>query len=244
MQPARIFGIVSALVFCLALPPCAGARESAPPLRYKFSAGQTNVYQVELSVRSENGQETTSGNLFIIPQAAGSNVLRLSCRAMLTANRSPGRPPFMNYGGMYPGTGVRLPEGCELQIDNLGRVLRTSGDYPLPVPLGELLQTLIEPLPAALKTQWETTDESSVMDDPLWLGPGKAFFGSQNFGPPFFMNYGPRSPLAVITATRHVTWHLTGNTPATVTFHKQLSLVSLLQTSHDHDASPFLRTHC
>jgi hypothetical protein len=37
------------------------AREAA--LRYKFAAGQTNVFAVEISVRSETGSEITTGNV-------------------------------------------------------------------------------------------------------------------------------------------------------------------------------------
>ena len=230
MKTTHGFGFIIALVCCLSLPPAGHARESAPPLRYQFTTGQTNVYSVEFTVRSENGQETNAGNLFIVPLAAGSNVMRLACRATLEARRSQGRSPFGNY---FPSQGVRLPDGCEIQIDDQGRMLLVSGDYPLPVPLGELLQTLIQPLPAALKSTWETTDTVAVLDDPFWLGPGNAFFSPQLYGPPLYMHYGSRSPLAMITAAQRITWRVTGNTPETVTFHKQLSLVSRLQTSRE-----------
>lgn len=231
MKTSPLSVALAGLFACLSLPPNGQSRESVSPLRYKFPGGQTNVYRVEYSVSGENGTETNFGTLFLVPLPADPGVLRLSCRATLETKRSPGRPPFGYYGGYGgpSGPGVRLPEGCEIQVDDQGHVLRVSGDYPLPAPLGELMQSLIPPLPATLKSSWETEGPVSVMDDPLWLGPGNAFFSAQNYGPPFFMNYGPRSPLAVINATQHLQWRLADKTPETVTLHQQLSLVSLLQ---------------
>lgn len=209
----------------------APARQPATDLRYKLSIGQTNVYHVEIQVRSETGQETTAGNVFLVPTEIVSNVFRLSCRARLEVKREAQRDTFGYMGGMYPGGPVILPEGCEVQIDDRGQVLREVGGYPLPVPLGSLIPALLEPLSKSPSvSHWELSDEPAVMDFPYWLGPAASFWPSQPFGAPFYMNYGPRQSMATLTVSRHVVYRITARTPETITIHKKLALTSLLKT--------------
>jgi hypothetical protein len=229
MKMTNAFGVFPCLALCLLLPLFARAREGAPLLRYKFSTGQTNVYHVEIEVRSEVGLETTTGNVFIVPTQVASNVIRLSCRGNLEVKREAQRI-LGYYGNMYPRGTVSLPDGCEIQIDDRGRVLRDSGDYPLSAPLGELIRSLIEPLPASAASHWETSDEVVIMDSPMSLGPALAFFSPETYGPPFFLNFNPRPKIAVLTMMRHTKWQVTAVTPETVAIHKQLALESLLHT--------------
>lgn len=202
----------------------------APQLRYQFSAGKTNAYSIQVETRGENGRETLSGNIFVTPTAISTNVIRLSGRGSLTPQREAGTPPMYYSGSGYPRSSmpVMLADMCEIQIDDCGRVLRESGDYALSVPLGQLLHSLVEPFPAAATSQWDTVEQASVLDDPLWLGPASAFLGSQPYGQPYF--YSPRSALAVLAVSRHSNCKITAVAPETVAIHKEFNIVSWLQT--------------
>lgn len=168
-NPMKVFLL---LALCPWSPSPVQARLGASDLRYRFSVGQTNVYRIEIQVRGETGQDTTAGNVFIVPKEADSNVIRLSCRGNLEMKRGARRYPFGDFGGMYPGGSFGLPEGAEVQMDNRGHVLRTTGDCLLPIPLGTLMFALAEQLPASqAASHWELTDESNVTDSPQWLGP-------------------------------------------------------------------------
>jgi hypothetical protein len=230
MKTARTWRFFLLFALPLCMPTVAPARQRVSDLRYEFSVGQTNVYHMEVQVRSETGQETTAGNVFLVPTEVGSNVCRLSCRAALEVKRDMQRGPFGYFGGMYPGGPAVLPEGCEVQIDSRGHVLREAGDRALPIPLGSVIHALLEPLPESPSaSRWESSDESTVMDYPLWVGPALGFYSPQPFGPPFFMNSGPRQTMAVLVVSRHVDCRVTAVTPETKTIHKHLSLVSLLK---------------
>jgi hypothetical protein len=208
-------------------------RSANSELRYKFPLGQTNVYHVEVQVRGETGLETTGGNVFLVPSETGSNVVRLSYRANLDVKREADNP-YRGFGGMFPGRmAVQPSEKCEIQIDDRGRVLRDAGDYPLPIPFGVLMTALIEPLPESPSaTKWETSGESAVVDSPYWLGPAAGIF-PQQFGPPFYMNYGPRISTGVLPVTQHVIYRVTATTSETITIHKQQTLHSLLKNGTD-----------
>lgn len=222
------------LVLCPWMPTITSARQGASDLRYKFSVGQTNVYHIEVTVRSETGQETTTANVFLVPTEAGTNVTRLSCRATLEVKRATDRIPFGYFGGGFLGGRVALPDGCEVQLDNRGHVLRVTGDYPLPIPLGTIIRSLVEPLPESPSaSRWELSDESTVMDHPFWLGPAAGFHGVHPFGPPFYLNYDPRQPMALLAVSRRVAYRVTALTPETVTIHKQLALDCLLKTGSE-----------
>jgi hypothetical protein len=229
MKTTSVLRIFLFLAFFLRMSTISPARQPAADLRYKFSVGQTNAYRVEIQVRSESGLESTTGNVFLITTQVDTNMIRLSCRARLEVRREAQHGPFGYMGGMYPGGPAILPEGCEVQIDDCGRVLREAGGYPLPIPLGSLIPALLEPLPESPSPHWEFSNQASVMDFPLWLGPSTSFWPSQQFGSPYYMNYGPRQPMASVAVSQHVAYRITAKTPETITIHKQLTLKSLLK---------------
>ncbi len=74
--PALSIGMLL-FVSCLMV----AARE--PAVRYKFSAGQTNVFAVEVAVRSESGSEITTGNLFVVAKEVTTNGAKVICRGNL-----------------------------------------------------------------------------------------------------------------------------------------------------------------
>src|SRR5664280_1950998 len=105
MKTSNSLMVLLLLVLSLWVSTIASARQGASDLRYKFSLGQTNVYHIEVQVRGETGQETTAGKVFVVPTDAGSNVIRLSCRATLEVKHGAERVPFGRFGGMggmYP----------------------------------------------------------------------------------------------------------------------------------------------
>ena len=208
----------------------------APELRYRLPVGQTNLYSVQIELRGENGTEMLAGNLSLAARSTGSNVLGLSIRGTLMPKRDSTsmRPPMMyGSGGNYPRwmTPISLNEGADIQFDESGLVLRLAGDYPLPIPLGTLAQSFVEPLPVKAEARWEIIDNLGVLDEPLSLGPAASFLPAQSFGMPY---YG--SPLssrgnapALVPVTRKIRYEIKSTTAGQVTIAKRLNLDSHLQ---------------
>ena len=212
------------------------ARDAA--LRYKFSAGQTNVFAVEISVRSETGSEVTTGNVILVTKEVTTNSAKILCRGNLKSEikRTPARGPGM-FGGFYPGGMMQnvnvFPNDCEIELDTRGNELRDGGDYVLAVPLGKLVQSLFAPLPAK-SAAVEMSDTVTVLDDPFWLGPAESYLNVRMNGQPISMNYyymgGQRSSLATLSLSRHAVSRVKNSTADTVELHQQTTLVSFLQT--------------
>lgn len=165
----------------------------ASPLAYRWTAGETNVYAVRFSVTDENGTETSLGNIFLETKSVDPNQVTLGCRGELTWKReqpmTPGRPIF---GGWTSSSGMIFPDKCELDLDLRGQEIRNSGDYPLPAPLGKLVQSLFPRLPEHGRSL-ELSEGVNISGDPTWLGPGEVFvnpmmggqiFGYRHFGYP------------------------------------------------------------
>ena len=218
-------------VSCLAV----SARDAL--LRYNFSAGQTNVFAVEISVRSETGSEVTTGNVILVTREATTNSARLSCRGNLKSEmkRTPPRGPGFYPGyGFYPGGMMQnanpFPNDCEIELNDCGIELRDGGDDVLAVPLGKLVQSIFEPLPVK-SGDVKTTDTVTVLDDPFWLGPAESFMNVRQNGQPISMNYfymgGQRTSLATLTVSRHASTRTKSSGADTVEWHKQTTLESL-----------------
>jgi len=132
-----------------------------------------------------------------------------------------------------------FPRGGQLDLDEQGEVLRNSGDIALPVPLGELVTFIFEPLPAKAGGTVEIQDEALVMDAPLLIGPVQSFANQSPYGPgPFFGSgpYGgndPRNAPATLKVNRQVNWQAVSNTAEEVVFEKLTTLKSILQTGGD-----------
>jgi hypothetical protein len=233
--------ISSALRICLwLLIFCVFANARAAALRYKFSAGQTNAFAVEISVRSETGSEITSGNVIFVTKEVTTNSVKLSCRGSLKSEikRTPQRGPGF-YPGHYPGNMMQnmnvFPNDCEIELDERGNELRDAGDYVLAVPLGKLVQSIFEPLPAKSGSE-ETSDAVSVLDEPFWLGPAENFINVRMNGQPIYMNYmgfNSRQSPATLTLSRHTKLRVKASTADTVELHKQTTFESFLKTENE-----------
>ena len=217
------------LILCLP----ASARDAA--LRYKFSTSQTNAFAVEVAVRSENGSEIITGNLIVATREASTNGARIFCRGNLKmeTRRTPQRGP--NYYGNYMPMQMinTVQNGCELDLDERGQVIRDSGDYLLAVPLGKLIQSIFEPLPAKSGTV-ESADTVAALDEPLWLGPTEFLLSPSRNGPPYyggFMGFNPQqAQQGALKLARHTIWNTTTSSSESVIFKKKVSLESLLRT--------------
>ncbi len=221
------------LISCLTV----SARDAA--MRYKFSTGQTNVFAVEISVRSENGSEVTSGNVFLVTRKVTTNSAILSCRGNFRSEikRTPQRGPgvFPGYGH-YPGRMMPneniFPNDCEIELTERGMEFRDGGDHVLAVPLGKLVQSLFEPLPAKSGNA-EASDIVAALDDPLWLGPAEGFLNARMNGQPMAMRYNmgyPQQTPAILTVARQASTRAKESTVGTVEIHKHVTLESFTRT--------------
>jgi hypothetical protein len=198
------------------------------PLRYHPSSDQTNVYNVQIEVRGENGNEVLAGNILLIPKSGPSNVVTITLRGSLAPRRDNYRPTMGMYAPPRWSSSVFLNEGCEVQIDELGRMLRSAGDFPLIVPLGSIAQLLVEPLSKGGDVRWESTDSMGVMDDPLNLGPVRAF-SSQNFNMPYYGGFNPRTSMGVLSVQRTSRYEITNSEPGVVAIRKTSAITTDLR---------------
>jgi hypothetical protein len=201
-------------------------------LRYRVADVATNVYQVEIEMRGENGTEILAGNLGAFARVVSSNAFALGLRGTLTPKREAGPSSRPMYGGMYrPSLPISLSEGTEVQFDSLGRILRVAGDYPLAFPLGSIGQVFIEPFAAKAASRWETTEELAVLDDPINLGPALSFMPSQTYGMSHWRgpSMGAGNQIGMVPVTRRSVYEIKAATPAAVTIGKHMSFESALQ---------------
>jgi hypothetical protein len=235
MKPCLFFGL--GLVLITASLPVIG-RETAS--NYKFTAGTTNVFTVEITVRSETGSEVTTGNVFLVTKEATTNSARLSCRGNFKSDmkRPMSRGPGY-YGGYYPGGMMQnmniFPNDCEIELDMSGHEIRDGGDYVLSVPLGKLVQSLFPTLPA--KSSVETSDAVVVLDDPFWLGPADCFLNASANGQPmrmrsYMMSY-PQQNIATLMLSRHTESRLLSGAADALNWQQKSALKSFTQTGNE-----------
>jgi hypothetical protein len=217
--------------------PLAAAEITPTLLRYTFAPGQTNAYSLQIEAQGETGREAIIGTFVVSSRAVATNLIGLSLRGQLRPKSLGGMPPMMGY---RPGSAPSLStlaygpqsELRELVIDERGRIVRQAGDQTLPIPLGQLMASLVQPLPAEATAGWEAEDDVFVLDEPLLQGPGIAFLNAQGgFGYP---SYYPGRPVQGVLAARQKTrMKVTEVTPATVTLQKVLSLDSRMLTGSE-----------
>jgi hypothetical protein len=206
-------------------------------LRYTFALGQTNAYTVQIESQGESGREAIAGTFVVSSRAVGTNFIGLSLRGQLHPKSLGGMPPMMGYrpGSVMPLSSYAFGytgQERELVIDEQGRIVRQAGDLALPIPLGQLAASLVQPFPAEATTGWENEQDVCVLDEPLLQGPAPAFLN-----PPGGFGYGGyypgRSPQGVLAARQKTTIKVTEVTPATVMLQKTLSLDTRMLTGSE-----------
>jgi hypothetical protein len=214
------------------------AAEVAPvSLRYTIAPGQTNAYNVQIEAQGEAGREAITGTIVVASRAVGSNYLGLTLRGQLRPKSLGGMQPMMGY---RPGSPMPLssyaygfqPQDKELVIDDRGRIVREAGDQALPIPLGQLAVSLLQPFPTEATAGWETAEEVFVLDEPLLQGPAPAFLSQQ--GGMYYGGYYPgRGAQGVLAAQLKTHAKVTAVTPETITLQKTLSLDSRMLTGSE-----------
>jgi HEAT repeats len=206
------------------------------PASYRATLGQSNVYSVQIEIRGENGTDMLAGNIISSMKAGPSNIINVNLRGSLMPKRDASRPPAMGGGFYAPRwmSPVSLGEACELQIDDHGRLLRVAGDYPLPVPLGSVAQMLVEALPTSTDSRWESTDQMTVLDDPLTLGPAHSFLNPQPYGMPYYGGgFNPRTTIATLVGTRIAKYETKASEAPRVLLKKSSTFKTLLKSGSE-----------
>jgi hypothetical protein len=231
--PSVLF--LAAGAFCVL--PLAAAEPAAVSLRYSLAPEQTNAYSMQVELLGDNGREAIAGTFVVGSRAAGSNLVTLSWRGQLRPKSVGAMPPMMGY---RPGYSIPLSaysygpqsEPKELTINERGDLIRQAGDLALPLPLGQLMASLFQPLPAEPTTGWETEKDVFILDEPLLQGPATAFLNPQ--GGFNYMPYSPgRSAQGVLAARQKTRVKVTEVTAATVTLQRTLSLDSRMLTGQE-----------
>ena len=204
-------------------------------LRYTFGPGQTNAYSLQIEAQGESGREAIAGTFVVSARAVATNLIGLTWRGQLRPKSLGGMPPMMGYrpGSVMPLSSLAYgPQNDtrELVIDERGDIVRQAGDLALPIPLGQLMVSLIQPLPAEATTGWETEQDVFVLDEPLLQGPATAFLNPPGGGFMYGGYYPGRPAQGALAARQKTKFKVTEVTPATVTLKKVLTLDSRLLT--------------
>jgi len=230
--PAHSLSLLAgaALLRVLPLP----AAEIGPVLlRYTFSPAQTNAYSLQIEARGETGREAVAGTFLVSSRAVATNLIGLSFRGQLRPKSMGGMQPMMGFrpGHLMPLSALAYgpqSESRELVIDERGDIVQQAGDPALPIPLGQLMASLVQPLPAEATAGWEAERDVFVTDEPLLQGPAAAFLNAQGgFGYGYFPG---RPPQAVLAARQKNRINVSEVTPATITLQQVLSLDSRMLT--------------
>ncbi len=142
----------------------------------------------------------------------------------------PGMPGMGYFGNRYRGPGYAVDSA--IVLDERGHVLRSTGDYPLPAPLGELVQSIYPPLPARPGSSAAIKDEAQIMDAPALEGPIHVFSNPSGFSPGPYLGYGQHLP-AALALSREVVWQIAASGDEVITLNQHTHLQSYLQSGAD-----------
>ena len=236
--PVHFLSILAAAAL-LAASPLVAAEATPVLLRYTFAPGQTNAYTVQIEAQGESGREAIAGTFVVSSRAVGTNLIGLSLRGQLHPKSLGGMAPMMGYrpGSVMPLSSYAFGytgQERELVIDDQGRIVRQAGDLALPIPLGQLAASLVQPVPAEATAGWENEQDVFVLDEPLLQGPAPAFLNSGGLpGYGYGGGFPGRSAQGVLAARQKTTIKVTEVTPATVTMQKTMSLDTRMLTGSE-----------
>ena len=197
-----LWAILALAVLC---PSLRSAETAAPPaLRYRFAPGTTNVFKLELEMKTEDGKMVQEGSLMVVTSAAEAHNATLVLDAKLRPPSSPMRSPM--YGQAwnpfeFRGVMYGPPSACQVEMEDHGRVLRTLGELRLPPPFDELYRLLYPLLPETPLNQWTNRYEQSL--------PADTWGGNRRF-PSYYGGMGPGNRAAKMTASRQETYQVVG----------------------------------
>ena len=223
-----------------------GTLSAVEPVALKYSADQSvspNVYSVSIESRGESGREMIGGNLLVTATNREGNLIGISARGQMMHKPIPGQMPFMGYrpGGPPPLNSLvmgPIPEAREIWINPQGQIVRTSGDLNLPVPLGQLVASLVEVLPPKETTGWENEQDVFVLDDPQGLGPVLPS-ASSGYGPTFY--YPGRTAPGVLAVRQKTKTRVVASDAETITLEREVTLDSYVLTGKEPRISATLQ---
>lgn len=203
-------------------------------LRYAADSRYTNVYHVAIETSTELGKELIDGNITVVHQGISSGAIELGFRGSLrpqwVAADESNRARYQ--ASPYGSYALTFGNESYLKIDAYGQVLGERGEIPLNCPLGGLMRTLVEPLPAVPTNSWERSDSPSV----IVSYPPNTVIGPAVLTAP--ITYGTSSPYnrsapEAYPVKRHLTYVVTNVSPQTVTIAKHLDIESMLHVGEE-----------
>lgn len=170
------------------------ARGQAPELRYDFKSNQHYAYEVTIEIDTEYYVETLSGYSWFHVGEVKDDVIPMSHRGELGSDRKrkPDAPPGSVFGSFRGG-----PEPGHFTIDRQGKLLRSSGLFPLEFVLGFMETLSIEHLPATPQNQWHWEHEFKMVES--------------NSMVPFSFGFGPGNTRKAKEESDYVVKDVTGN---------------------------------
>ncbi len=130
--------------------------------RYRLVAGRAHTYSVRIEAEDEDVIDGQVGSVTYTVRSVEPDGFTLAIQAALAPHRraKPGRLPRFGPMGPRGPTGALTRFGLgpsatggpwvgnEVKIDPFGRVLRSTGEMPRPLGLGNVPRLAVEPLPA------------------------------------------------------------------------------------------------
>jgi hypothetical protein len=113
-------------------------------------------------------------------------------------------------------------------------MLRSAGDHPFSFPLGSVAQLFVMRLPVKAESEWKTSEEVAVMDDPMGLGPVKSFtMSSMQYGMHYGYYPGGRNVPGVLLVRQNVESEITNSTATTVSVWQKTTITSPLLAGNE-----------
>jgi hypothetical protein len=165
---------VGLMVLGLAL--CASwtlAADTDKGLQYRFKAGETYVYAVNIVGEIGPATETTTGQIQFTVKSVDATDLHLTPFVAVTTKTvgQPARRPL--FPRRPPIIGFARPRAApDLHIDSYGKILKVSGETSLPLLMGYAEQLVIEPLSKG-KKQWQEERSIAIVDSKDAKTPAK-----------------------------------------------------------------------
>lgn len=206
--------------------PGLAAAESPTPvqLRYQFTPGQTNAYQVAFETTVGEQTTTLAGVVFVEVRKVEEGVATVGFAGSLLPRGAPGPnpmfgPPFRSFGNPWLPRQMTLQPNSDLRVDARGQVVRQWFHGPaLPAPFGRVMGLCFQSVPATATAEWRSVAEVLIDDETdTNEGPGR------HFGP-----YGELSSGYQLAARRTEQARLAEVTDDAATIESKVELASLL----------------
>lgn len=199
-----------------------GATPGSAGPAYRFTSGETNAFEVHLETTVQEQPMILTGIVYASVTQADEHGASLTFSGHLAPRRAdasaqaavPGPPMRLLRPGAFPAflRPIHFHPNHEFRVDLSGRVIREAGHLPdWPVPLGGMVGTFVERLPADPGQAWEITVETLLDDHGPPLSPREEMPG---MGPPQPFGRPPARLPAVRTTRGRATFQ--GDLPVSI----------------------------